>query len=201
MITPELLYADGSLNVQLFHAINNVQDMLLQQIMLVGSMLGKYTMFPFYLIIIAAWQRKVAGVPKLRPILAPMVITYLIFVVWVSGLKHAMHMPRPFAILPEGSVNIMDSVRLNEEPFVSFPSGHASFSMMMLVMLWPLLNCYARAAGVAVLLWVGLSRISLGVHFPSDILTSWLVSFAITTLSMWLADKILKAAGQQTPAA
>ena len=198
MINPDFLYGDTSLNVQIFHAINNVQDLLLQQLALVGSALGKFSLFPLYLIVIAIWRRKVAGVPSLKPTIMPMVITYLIFIVWVTGLKHALHMPRPFAILPEGSVNIMDSVKLEESPFVSFPSGHAAFSMMMLVMLWPLLNRYAKIGGVLILLWVGLSRISLGVHFPSDILMTWILSFAITSLSMELGKRIVKNASQAT---
>lgn len=194
MIDPDFLYGNNSLNVQLFHAINNVQDLILQQLMLLGSALGKFSFFPIYLIIIAVWQRKVVGPANLKPIIVPMVITYIIFIVWVTGLKHFMHMPRPFAILPEGSVNILDSIKMSESPYVSFPSGHAGFSMMMMLILWPLLNRAAKIIGVLVLLWIGLSRINLGVHFPSDILMTWILSFAITTLSLVLGHKIVREA-------
>ena len=68
----------------------------------------------------------------------------------------------------------------------SFPSGHAMGSMtlaMVLVLLtwhtrwrWPVLA--AMAVFVAL---VGLSRVYLGVHFPSDILAGW------TAASVWVA--------------
>jgi undecaprenyl-diphosphatase len=67
----------------------------------------------------------------------------------------------------------------------SFPSGHAMGSMTLacvLVLLcwrtrlrWPV----ALAAAVFVVL-VGLSRIYLGVHYPSDILAGWMAAIAWT---------------------
>ena len=64
-----------------------------------------------------------------------------------------------------------------------FPSGHAMLSMALAVAVallfwkqparWPIL-----AAGSAWVLGVGLSRLYLGVHFPSDILAGWSVSLA-----------------------
>lgn len=60
----------------------------------------------------------------------------------------------------------------------SFPSGHAMGSATLaatLVLLlmhthwrWP-----ALLAGLAFTLWVGASRVYLGVHFPSDIMAGW----------------------------
>ncbi len=65
----------------------------------------------------------------------------------------------------------------------SFPSGHAMGSMAVAVALvtlawgtrwrWPVLS-----AGVAFVGLVGLSRLYLGVHYPSDVLTGWLASLA-----------------------
>jgi undecaprenyl-diphosphatase len=76
----------------------------------------------------------------------------------------------------------------------SFPSGHALnsavFASVMVVLLWPLLSRTARRvavglAGAGVLL-VGLDRVLLGVHYPSDVLAGFLLGLGIT-FSSWIA--------------
>jgi membrane-associated phospholipid phosphatase len=64
---------------------------------------------------------------------------------------------------------------------LSYPSGHSSgiatLVTVALVMAWPLLAAHARhwalAAGVALVLLVGLTRMWLGVHFLSDVVGGW----------------------------
>ena len=64
---------------------------------------------------------------------------------------------------------------------LSYPSGHSSGVATLvtvgLVLAWPLLAGAARwawtAAGVALVLLVGLTRMWLGVHFLSDVLGGW----------------------------
>lgn len=63
----------------------------------------------------------------------------------------------------------------------SFPSGHALGVMVgvlaMLTVLWPYLPAGVRApvvvAGVALILLVGVARVVLNVHHPSDVLAGW----------------------------
>lgn len=67
----------------------------------------------------------------------------------------------------------------------SFPSGHAMGSMTLACVL-VLLNWRTRrrwpvvAATAAFVILVGLSRIYLGVHYPSDILAGWAAAIAWT---------------------
>ena len=64
---------------------------------------------------------------------------------------------------------------------LSFPSGHSSgiatLVTVALIMAWPLLAARARhlalAAGVLLVLLVGLTRMWLGVHFVSDVVGGW----------------------------
>lgn len=74
-------------------------------------------------------------------------------------------------------------ISLAPETDYSFPSGHAMGSMAVVAALvalawntrwrWPV----AVLGGLFVAL-VGLSRLYLGVHYPSDVLTGWLAAFA-----------------------
>lgn len=82
---------------------------------------------------------------------------------------------------------------LSHAPGYSFPSGHALnvavAGSVVVVLVWPLLGRAGRrwAVGLAVVagLAVGLDRIFLGVHFPSDVIAGWLLGLGITTTS-WI---------------
>jgi undecaprenyl-diphosphatase len=73
---------------------------------------------------------------------------------------------------------------------LSYPSGHASgvatLVTVALVLAWPRLAPTARrvwlAAGVALVLLVGFTRIWLGVHYPSDVLGGWALGLGWTLL-------------------
>jgi undecaprenyl-diphosphatase len=101
------------------------------------------------------------------------------------ALKNAFHRPRP-------------------EPFFgdsfrdwSFPSGHALFSFCFYGVLAGLLSARLRSPGLKVLVWalaaaliaaIGLSRIYLGVHYPSDVLAGYLAA-AVWVSSLVAADR------------
>jgi undecaprenyl-diphosphatase len=80
---------------------------------------------------------------------------------------------------------------------LSFPSGHAMLSAVTYLTLGALVARIVPSAalriyviGVAVLatMLIGLSRIYLGVHWPSDVLAGWCAGFAWATLC-WLAAR------------
>lgn len=70
---------------------------------------------------------------------------------------------------------------LTVEASTSFPSGHAlAIAVSMLAfttVLWPLLAPWARVAviatGAALVALVGLARVALNVHHPSDVIAGW----------------------------
>jgi undecaprenyl-diphosphatase len=73
---------------------------------------------------------------------------------------------------------------------LSFPSGHSSgvaaLVTVVLVLAWPRLSGAARracvAAGGALALVVGLTRVLLGVHYPSDVVGGWALGLGWTLL-------------------
>ena len=91
-----------------------------------------------------------------------------------TGLKHLFQLPRP-DILPH-----LDAVAT-----YAFPSGHAGNSAALAGGL-ALLVRRRRALWLAALatLWIGASRVWLGVHWPTDVIGGWLLAGAILTAAV-----------------
>lgn len=142
------------------------------------SLLGNSTLIAGVSLLLAAWYvwKKywfyAAGL--LASVFGGGVLTYL--------LKGFFHRPRPvFPYLP-----------INDTEF-SFPSGHAAMAMifygfLVIVLVRALRGRKGRwlaALGVALVpLVVGISRLLLGVHFPSDVFAGWLVGAAWLSASL-----------------
>jgi undecaprenyl-diphosphatase len=77
--------------------------------------------------------------------------------------------------------------RLVEVSSLSFPSGHALAGMSLYPLLgWIALRSRPRgqwagfACGVLVGVFIGLGRLYLGVHWPSDVLAGWGLGLALS---------------------
>jgi membrane-associated phospholipid phosphatase len=81
-----------------------------------------------------------------------------------TGLKHAYARPRPHL-----------TAWLTSPTDPSFPSGHAAGAMLVLLLAAMLLGGRGYiGAAVALAVLIGLSRIAMGVHWPSDVVGGWL---------------------------
>jgi undecaprenyl-diphosphatase len=108
-------------------------------------------------------------------------------------MKWAYARPRP-ELVPHGA----------EVYTASFPSGHAMMSAVVYLTLGALLartqsgggaKVYILAVAVILTVLVGVSRVYLGVHWPTDVLAGWALG-GMWALACWLAMLWLQAKGR-----
>jgi undecaprenyl-diphosphatase len=107
------------------------------------------------------------------------------------GLKLVFLRPRP-DLVPH-AVEVLTS---------SFPSSHATMSMVVYLGLGlaaaarlarPAARIYVLALGLGLPLAIGVSRVVLGVHWPSDVLGGWAFGAAWVLLTRYVAFRRLSA--------
>jgi membrane-associated phospholipid phosphatase len=176
-----LFYDWGGFNLWLFHAINDFRSPLIDSFMLLGTRLGDYGNFPLLLALAAAYGLVAAS--RGRPedshawlaALAVFSVAYVLEGQILGFLKPWLDYPRPPLALAAGSVHVVGAPELHH----SLPSGHAAFAMLVAASLWPVMIRLLRGALIGYVLWVGISRISLGAHFPADVLAGFALSLAL----------------------
>ena len=186
----EIFYDWGGANVWLFHLINNIRFGWLDKLMLLGTALGDHNRFSLYLVLLTffallAVSRPAQNIGEYQTRVKRWVAAIAVFSLayWLDGLilgflKPYLDFPRPpLALLPD-TLHIIGTAEFHH----SLPSGHSAFAMMVVASLWPVLARRWRVAGVCFVLWVGLSRISLGMHFPADVLAGFLLSLVVVLL-------------------
>lgn len=99
--------------------------------------------------------------------------------------------------------------RARPEPFFnlatpgsfSFPSGHALMSTVFYLTLATVMTTKPaiRAAAVALAGCIGLSRVYLGVHYPTDVLAGFAAGAFWFVAGSWLFAKIAAEAGSASP--
>lgn len=111
-----------------------------------------------------------------------------------SLLKLGINRPRPDLVS-----------HLVDVQTLSFPSGHAMMSAVIYLTLGSMLTrivpgsaarIYVLGLAVLLSLMVGISRVYLGVHWPSDVLAGWCAGFAWAMLCWLLARRFLPRSGE-----
>ena len=116
-----------------------------------------------------------------------LIVAYAITDATVAVAKLVVSRPRPDA-------------NLTEAGGFSFPSGHSAMSMAVYGCLafalartcrgFPRAAC--ALAGAAIVVAIGLSRIYLGVHYPSDVIAGWITGAAIFIATWLIAPRVIR---------
>jgi len=164
-------------DTQLFHLINAnfsnpVFDLLMPFVSLVGSNEG-LALVALFLMMFLKKAKKVAGVV----ILAGLTLSY-----YSAGiLKNVVGRPRPFEAL--AGVN-----QLIAQDGFSFPSGHSTYAFMAAFVLSAFFGrkyVFFSAASL-----VAFSRIYVGVHYPSDVISGAALGVALGYLLVRIVGSV-----------
>ncbi|UCF96996.1 MAG: phosphatase PAP2 family protein [Spirochaetaceae bacterium] len=117
----------------------------------------------------------------------------LVYVLLISGLinyllKDLFAQPRPFVLEP--------GINLIATEGYGLPSGHSQTA----VVVWGTLASrmkkpWAWVAAVIIMLLIGITRIYLGVHFPTDVLTGWVIGAVLLSVAEWIVPGVFQRAG------
>jgi undecaprenyl-diphosphatase len=133
-------------------------------------------------VVVAAFLLRIRAPRRLRAFLLAVVGA----VVWVQVLKLLFHRARPHLFDPVAAA-----------VGYSFPSGHSALSAAFFGAVAGLAAASEKrrrhavawlAAGFAAVVLIGLSRVALGVHWPTDVLGGWTIGFAWLTLVFAYAE-------------
>jgi undecaprenyl-diphosphatase len=97
-------------------------------------------------------------------------------------IKTVVDRTRPFLAVP-GIHNLITAHGS------SFPSGHTGTSFAAAGVLWQTLPRLYGAGALALAALIGLSRLYLGVHYPSDVLGGMLIGLTIAGTIVWLYQR------------
>lgn len=131
-------------------------------------------LYPF----LALYVHLAFGLATSKPFLLSAALAFLLERLLYHFLKQAMKRDRPYE-------KIMDvQFRVRPPDRFSFPSGHTASAFLMMTLLantFPVLQiptfCWATLVGIA--------RVSLGVHYPTDVLAGALLGILAGQIGMW----------------
>ncbi len=166
------------LNFQLFFNINHVAHMA-------GSgFWANMTLFGDGLVVAALCLPFIRRRPD---VVGAVLLAAVIMTLTVHLMKDGFNVPRPPRILDHESFNIIGPAYKRH----AFPSGHTA-TAFMLAGVWVFLRPgnRLRTALLLTAILVGISRISVGIHWPLDVLAGAVIGWGAALMGAWMAQKI-----------
>jgi len=107
-------------------------------------------------------------------------ICYAVFGLSYAALKFSINMPRPFCSASDFQT-ILDVG--HERCMSSFPSSHSGLALMVTILAWEYLSKLLRIVAIILVTLIAFSRIALGMHYPADIVYSYLIVLIVLAIS------------------
>jgi len=149
----------------------------------------------FYGAVPAAWVgAALTNEPDVRAAAYRLTVTQGLTYGLVVGVKHLVGRPRPYVHRPVRARAARHQPPAPGDARLSFPSGHAALSSA-LVTSWGASypRWYVLAPGALWATSVALSRVHLGVHYPSDVVAGTVVGIGVALLVHQLREAITPA--------
>jgi membrane-associated phospholipid phosphatase len=182
----ELYYNFLGLNQQLFLLINHTTNVsILPYILQIISWLFGIANFAVYYILLCMWAYFNSCNTNTYNKLARFGIIYTVFGLTYAALKFQVNLPRPFCSLASGSfITIVNTS--SERCLSSFPSSHTGLALLLTYFIWEYLTWIQKIVALLVVVAVGISRITLAMHYPADIIYSLLIAILVIMLGNML---------------
>lgn len=164
-----------TLDTQIFQLINlSYHNIILNNLAVIVSYFGTLGVIALILLLFLFFDKR-----KGKKIAILLLIGAVLSVIFVWSIKYSILRPRPYTVIP-------NVVLLGIESDSSFPSGHSVNSAYMAYILAK--ECNNKYFLIIPIL-VGLSRIYMGVHYPSDVLCGILLGILIAIISEYIFDR------------
>lgn len=129
---------------------------------------------------VALWLRRktrFAGAAASLAMLMDAVISNGLLKLWIAR-------PRPFLAYTEITPLISPPADF------SFPSGHTAFAFAVAFVIYELLPKRYGIPALVTAAFIGISRLYLGVHYPTDVLAGMLIGFVVAKTAVLLMQKM-----------
>lgn len=154
------------------------------------SFIGGETMSLLLLIIMLFCYKKAAG--------KRVALTVLTASMWFPMIKNIVLRVRPY-MAHEGRIRVLQVVEPDADPMdiiqqgFSFPSGHGATAVSMFGSIGrELRKRWMWTLAIVMPMMIGLSRIAVGVHYPTDVLAGWTVGLAAIGFNILLEKKVAR---------
>ncbi|MBI2315316.1 phosphatase PAP2 family protein [Candidatus Daviesbacteria bacterium] len=167
------------INKDLFFLIFNLsgQNPIIDQLMIFGTNELIYLTFLFVLLL------AVKGGIKEKKSFLLIILSLPIAVLIIKGVHLFVYEPRPFVTF---NLTPLVSETLN----AAFPSRHATISAVIAFAFIYFKSKYTLPL-LLVMVWISISRVYVGVHYPLDLIGGWATAVISLTIALQI-KKILK---------